>query len=198
MKQHSTDQLQRYWDGLRGRRAAPERNDIDPGDLRHLLPDIFILDFDLHRTPSIRLAGTRFCALFGREIGGEAFCDLFPDTEKLEILALVQRAANDETPLLAGVEAQCSGDMIIAHDLLLLPLRHRGMRAQRMLGMLSAAQDMPIFAPQAACLTLVACQVVDQDTRRRSARTPSLRIGVSPSEIVSRKGHLALIDGKRE
>ena len=198
MKQHRTEHLQRYWDTLRGRRAAPERNDIDPGEIRNLLPDVFILDFDLHRIPSIRLAGTRLCSLFGREIGGNAFCSLFVDKEQLEILHLVQRAANDENPLLAGVEAQCADGTLLAHDLLLLPLRHRGMRSQRMLGMLSAAKELPVFAPVAVSLALVAYNAADQETRRRALRTPSLQVGIPPAQIMARKGHLVLIDGKQD
>lgn len=198
MRQHRTEQLKLYWEQLRGRRAAPERNDIDPGEIRHLLPDIFILDFDLHREPGIRLAGTRMCSLFGRELGSEAFCDLFVQQERLDMLRLVQSVANDEIPRLAGVEAHCGAATRIAHDLLLLPLRHRGIRSQRLLGMLCAAEELPLFSPPAHALTFVSLKVFDEETGRRAQRTPSLQVGLSPSEILSRKGHLVLIDGKRE
>jgi hypothetical protein len=74
MKHSSIRELFDYWNERRGRRAAPERGDIEPGDIRGVLADTFILAFDAPASHPFRIAGTRVCALFGRELKGEAFC----------------------------------------------------------------------------------------------------------------------------
>ncbi len=77
MKHPSIRELFDYWNERRGRRSAPERGDIEPGAIRHVLADTFILAFDDRRRSSVphrRYAGLR---LFGRELKGEAFLDLW-------------------------------------------------------------------------------------------------------------------------
>ena len=80
MKNASTRLVFEYWDGLRGERAAPERGEIEPGALRHALADTFVLENE-PIGPVFRLAGTRLCALFGREQRGRAFAALWPGVE---------------------------------------------------------------------------------------------------------------------
>ena len=73
MKHATTRMIFSYWDSLRGERSAPERGEIEPGEIRHVLADTFVLEVAPERIASIRLAGTRICAFFGRELRGEAF-----------------------------------------------------------------------------------------------------------------------------
>ena len=60
-----------------GPAQRPERTDIEPGAIRAVLADAFILALDRGAGHPIRLAGTRMCALFGREIKGKSFLDLW-------------------------------------------------------------------------------------------------------------------------
>ena len=71
MKHAASRELYAYWQEKRGARPAPERTDIEPGAIRAVLADAFILALDRGAGHPIRLAGTRMCALFGREIKGE-------------------------------------------------------------------------------------------------------------------------------
>jgi hypothetical protein len=73
MKHQSARAVFDYWNKKRGTRPAPERADIDPTEIRHALSDTFMLAADFVDQLRFRLAGTRVCALFGREIKGEAF-----------------------------------------------------------------------------------------------------------------------------
>src|SRR5882724_4487529 len=73
MKHSSTRELYNYWNLRRGSRAAPERSDIEPGAIRRVLADTFMLSFDPQGGHPFRIAGTRVCALFGRELKGNAF-----------------------------------------------------------------------------------------------------------------------------
>ena len=77
MKQASSRELFGYWTARRGTRPAPERGEIEPSAIRRALGDVFILEFDRHQSHPFRLAGTRVCALFGRELKNEPFLSLW-------------------------------------------------------------------------------------------------------------------------
>ena len=77
MKHPASRELFAYWEERRGKRSAPERADIEPGAIRQVLSDAFILALDGGAGHPFRLAGTRVCALFGRELKGEPFIGLW-------------------------------------------------------------------------------------------------------------------------
>jgi hypothetical protein len=66
MKHAASRELYAYWQEKRGTRPAPERTEIEPGAIRGVLADAFILALDRGSGHPIRLAGTRLCALFGQ------------------------------------------------------------------------------------------------------------------------------------
>jgi len=121
MKHPSSKELFAYWDRRRGSRLAPERADIEPGDIRRVLADTFILACDRAEHP-FRLAGTKICALFGRELKGEPFTALW-DAETLPSIHDLLTVIGEET---VGVVASATGETADGFDtsleLLLLPL----------------------------------------------------------------------------
>ncbi|WP_332690185.1 PAS domain-containing protein [Bosea sp. (in: a-proteobacteria)] len=139
MKNPSTRLVFNYWDTLRGERSAPERGEIEPGALRHALADTFVLENE-PIGPVFRLAGTRLCALFGREQRGRAFAALWPDVEAQgEMRRLVQTVMDESAGAVAGLAAETIGGATVHLELLLLPLRYRGRTHARVLGALSPA-----------------------------------------------------------
>ena len=62
MKHATSRMLFAYWDAARGERASPERSEIEPGAIRHILADTFILEIGANGTAEFRLA-ERECAL---------------------------------------------------------------------------------------------------------------------------------------
>jgi hypothetical protein len=140
MKHPTSRQLHAYWDRLRGERAAPERGEIEPGEIRNLLADSFILETDpSRRSSAVRLAGTRLCALFGRELRGSSFVDLWggPPQPFPNPWQLVETVTDDTVGMVAGLTGFTARDEALDLELLLLPLRHRGKTQARILGALS-------------------------------------------------------------
>lgn len=140
MKHPTSRQLHAYWDRLRGERAAPERGEIEPGEIRNLLADSFILETDpARRTSAVRLAGTRLCALFGRELRGSAFVDLWAERSQpfTDPWHLIETVACDTVGVVAGLTGVTVRNETLDLELLLLPLRHRGKTQARILGSLS-------------------------------------------------------------
>lgn len=137
MKHPTSHRLHAYWDQLRGDRAAPERAEIEPGEIRHLLADSLILELDVPaRSAVIRLAGTRVCALYGRELRGQPFATLWGDRD-CDAWRLAETVALDTLGVVAGLRGVNRAEEEIALELLLLPLRHRGRPHVRALGALS-------------------------------------------------------------
>ena len=109
MKHAASRELYAYWEERRGQRPAPERADIEPGAIRQVLSDTFILELDAADSHSFRLAGTRVCALFGRELKGESFVDLWDHGSRGPIADLLAISTDESVGTVAGVTAHSTG-----------------------------------------------------------------------------------------
>lgn len=194
MKHPTSRQLHAYWDRLRGERSAPERGEIEPGEIRNLLADSLILEIDAAEAQaSVRLAGTRICALFGRELKGVPFLDLWggPGSESWR---LVEMAALDTVGVVAGLRGLTDRGEAIDLELLLLPLRHRGRTQARVLGSLS-----PSVVPDwlgvrpVTSLRTVSLRVLDTVVGPTLAEPPT----PANDSVPIRRGHLLIHQGGR-
>jgi hypothetical protein len=142
MKHSSTRELFDYWNERRGTRPVPERAEIEPGAIRRILADTFILTFDPARGYPFRIAGTRVCAAFGRELKGGSLADLWtPDSQPLlhDVLNVV---ATECISVVVGAHTTSIEGVDLDLELLLLPLSHRGRTDARVLGLIT-----PIAVP---------------------------------------------------
>ena len=137
MKQASSRELFGYWTARRGKRAAPERGEIEPGAIRRALGDVFVLEFDRSAGHPFRLAGTRVCALFGRELKSEAFLDLWDDETRAPLGELLGLVADETTGVVAAAKGRTGEGLAQDLELVLLPLAQRGDTHQRMIGALA-------------------------------------------------------------
>lgn len=137
MKHASTRILFDYWNEKRGSRPAPDRADIDPAAIRHALGDTFMLAADFVDQLRFRLAGTRVCALFCREIKGEEFLSLWQEPNRKAIVDLLA-VVNDETVgAVAGLTGRTADGDQLDLEFLLLPLAHTGHARIRALGVMA-------------------------------------------------------------
>jgi hypothetical protein len=143
MKHAASRELYAYWEERRGARPAPERAEIEPGAIRHALSDTFILELDdAADGHSFRLAGTRVCALFDRELKGESFVDLWDEASRGPIADLLAISSDESVGTVAGVTAYNAAGDKLELELLLLPLGIRRPRLARTIGILA-----PLNAP---------------------------------------------------
>jgi hypothetical protein len=136
MKHASTRVLFDYWNWRRGRRRAPLRSEIDPAAIRHILGDTFMLTADFVGDIRFRLAGTRVCALFAREIKGDAFKDLWSESNREHIADLLTAVIDEGVSAVAGVVGRTEDGSEVDLELLLLHLAHSPSRI-RALGILT-------------------------------------------------------------
>ena len=137
MKQASSRELFGYWVARRGTRSAPERGEIEPSAIRKALGDVFILEFDRLAGHPFRLAGTRVCALFGRELKNERFIDLWDAGSRAALADLIDAIADEATGVVASASGRTAEGWKQDLELVLLPLAHRGDTHQRMIGALA-------------------------------------------------------------
>lgn len=154
MKHPTSRALYAYWDGLRGARAAPERGEIEPGEIRHLLADSFLLEIAAQDGQAVfRLAGTRLCALWERELRGGAFAGLWDCASPREAWRLLAPVLEETTGIVAGLRARTRQGDALDLEMILLPLRHRGRPQVRIIGALSPAVA-PLWLGQRAVSSL--------------------------------------------
>jgi hypothetical protein len=137
MKHASTRTVHAYWEEKRGTRLAPERADIDPIAIRHALGDTFMLAADFVDQLRFRLAGTRVCALFCREIKGEEFSGIWSEQSRKPVADLMTVVTGEAIGAVAGLTGHAADGATIDLELLLLPLAHIGHARIRALGVLA-------------------------------------------------------------
>jgi hypothetical protein len=122
MKHASSRELHAYWDERRGTRPAPERADIEPGAIRGILSDAFIIALNRGAGYPFRLSGTRVCALFNREMKGSSFLSLWTLASRPVLSSLLAIVADEQIGTVAAVTAQSADGDPLDLELLLLPL----------------------------------------------------------------------------
>ncbi|MGD9738456.1 MAG: PAS domain-containing protein [Bauldia sp.] len=136
MKHFASRDLLAHWDRMRAGGVAAHRRDIDPGAIPRTLGDVFILGDDRRGTHRFRLAGTRLCAAFGRELRDTGFLDLWAGNRP-EIAAMLAAVRSGGRLAVAEVTATASGAKPATFELLLLPLIQDGPGCDRILGLLA-------------------------------------------------------------
>jgi hypothetical protein len=139
MKHPSNRELFEYWNLRRGERQAPECSEIEPGAIRKILGDSFVLEMGGVNNPVFRLAGTRLCALFARELKGESFTRLWDRTGQTAMRELVSVVLDEKVGAVASVSGATSDDMLqpVKLEMLLLPLAADSRSEARVIGALA-------------------------------------------------------------
>jgi hypothetical protein len=141
MKHTSSRAFFAYWDAKRGHARAPDRCDIEPSAIRELLGDVFVLSCDEAGGYPFRVAGTRLCALFGRDLKEASFSALFAAETRSEIQEIVSVVANEMIPAIAGVKATCPHGAATHLELLLLPFNARAHEPMSLTGLLAPIDE---------------------------------------------------------
>jgi hypothetical protein len=125
MKHPSSREFFAYWDKKCGDARAPDRSEIEPSAVRQLLGDIFVLSYDHETGFPFRVAGTRVCALLGRDLKDQSFSELFAADARREIEDIVTVVAEEMLAAVAGISATAEDGSVAHLELLLLPFNTR-------------------------------------------------------------------------
>ena len=114
-----------YWNEKRGSARAPDRSEIEPGAVRELLGDIFVLSYDAAAGYPFRIAGTRVCATLGCDLRTLSFPALFDPDGRRDIAAVIAVVAEEMLAAVVGVSALAQDGARVHLELLLLPFNPR-------------------------------------------------------------------------
>jgi hypothetical protein len=203
--------LFQYWNRLRDGRPAPRRTEVEPADIKALLADTFILEKDTRGEAVFRLAGTRLCATYGRELKGFSFPSLWRSKDQRLVSRLVDGVFRQQSVVLITYCGLSRNRRSVGLELLALPL-DGGAENLRCLGVISPAEKPfwlgadPIIDAQ-----IDSVRIIDPDKEdiflgnRPAISVPEL----APTELDSaetlteygrarRIRHLVVLDGGRE
>jgi hypothetical protein len=123
--------LHRWWLSKRAG-DIPDRADLDPADLKRLLPNLFIVDVE-HDPFRIRyrLVGTRATEVTGFDITGHYLDELLPADVGEPWMAHYHAAYRTRAPVLGAIEAPTRGGGRFTYEFGLFPLRNGGTRVDQ-------------------------------------------------------------------
>jgi hypothetical protein len=203
MKHATSRELYAYWNRLRRNRPAPRRGEIEPSDIRRLLADTFILEVADRDSFPVRLAGTRLCRLYCREIKSGDFLDLWRRNDREAVATLAAAVSVDAAAAVVTIEATTASSRGVTCEILLLPLRHNGPGYDRILGSFAPLeQPYWIGTDPIVHLSLTSFRLIWPDEQPTFLRRSSDRTGISqtiPFPVAHRRrGHLTLLEGGKE
>ena len=136
MRQAAATKILAYWDQLKADSAVPPASSVNPRALKSHLPDLFMLERLDRAVFAFRLAGTRMCQRFGRELRDHDFVRLFPAAQQGEVLAQLGRALQTGESIVLKAGAATLDGATTGAEIVLMPLTDAEGRVVRLLGAL--------------------------------------------------------------
>ncbi len=202
MKQTQTAKLLDYWNELYSAAGVPERSQIEPMAIRGILGDTFILERDADDNIQYRLAGTRLCAIFGKELKGEHFALPWHAEGRDSIAEIINAATKDATIALFGSVATSQTGREISLETLILPLLQNGRKSVRMMGITTPISRPywlgmdPIVGQRLKTLRIIQ---PDKQSRLMNSRFSVFNnqnpVAIQNRPVVKKVKHLTVLDG---
>lgn len=208
MRTKTSIEIYNYWESIRGTHAGPVRSQIEPSAVRYLLPELFILEAGAEQQPMFRLAGTRICSMFGRELRNLPFSTLWPLELDKSATGIAAGVMEHAIPALLNVTGFSVSGRHIRMEMVLMPVRSSGNVYDRLLGSLTPETPASWLGSEPLeCLTLERSRLIGPglDAIETGIKPPS---GEGRSVSISRGGsdigntmrrvlHLKIFEGSR-
>jgi hypothetical protein len=207
MQQQGTIALFQYWNRLRDGRPAPQRAEVEPADIKNLLADTFILEADSRGEAVFRLAGTRLCAVYGRELKGFSFPSIWRAKDHRVVTRLLGGIFSDRSVAVLQYRGFNRSERSVGFEMLLLPL-DAGRENPRCLGLVTACERAFWLGADAVVdAEVTSIRVLDPDREPTFlANRPPVPVGIfgsmaNDTPLAIRSGparrvrHLLVLDG---
>ena len=158
MQQTTSRELYAYWDRVRNGRLAPLRFEIEPAKVARLLPVTFIAECEGLLTYRFRLAGTKICEQFGRELRGGDLLALWEPDDRHALASLLRHVVSDAAAGRVLFDAFSDANRRAHFELLVMPLIHTGPAINRLLGAITAI-DPPFWLGSAPLVRLEMAEI---------------------------------------
>ncbi|MDF9819601.1 hypothetical protein M2308_002378 [Rhizobium leguminosarum] len=134
MRVQTTIEIFDYWNRIRGAADAPLKSQVEPSAVPHLLQSLFILETRDAGNIGFRLAGTRICDLFGRDLRGERFSSLWGNGQHADIERTAMGVMDHAMPALFNATGYSTIGHQASFEIIMMPLRSPHGACDRLLG----------------------------------------------------------------
>lgn len=138
MKHQNTRALFDYWNTLRGKDIAPKREDIDPSEIKWLLPGMFFLEYKGEENFPFSLAGTQLCDHYDMELHGLNMCDFWAGKDRDSFAHILQSVIEECAVGIVGFTAHTNLEGSCKMEMLVMPVKSPVRRPPRILGCINA------------------------------------------------------------
>lgn len=130
-----------YWDHKRDTESAPARADIHPGDIRGILPEIFLLERNNSGRFYYRLAGTLLCRNARRELKGQRPLAHFADLDRRKMQIALTQVAEKGVIFKADILGTSARGRTIEQQWIVLPLKNTTGSSARLIGACATLEE---------------------------------------------------------
>lgn len=205
MRYIATRRLYEYWNSLRASSAqAPLRVLFNPMAIPSVLSRILLIDLSRENYGNIRVAGSQLYGLYGKEITGTNFTDLWQKSDHAKINKWLTDLSHQVITPLVDTKMTTS-ETAIETEFLLLPMRNERNEHFQAIGIQSFSSDKPWYGlkSQAKNEWIGQRRLIEEvDIRPADVFSPSVTSNIielarraKRPEGARRVGHLSVIDG---
>jgi hypothetical protein len=135
--------LFRYWESIRGERAAPGREAIDLKAIKEMVPWLFLMERNWARKSfAWRLAGTEVCQLWRRELTGADVLTNWDRFERDTAFRLLEGVSVNLQPCAFRMRLITSLGHHLPVEMIALPIRAKGDIATHIFGAIMPFRDL--------------------------------------------------------
>lgn len=216
MKLRQTRFLYDYWARIKGERSAPDRSEVEPADISSVLGDTFILERSDEQKFPFRLAGSRLCSIFRRELKSRDYLGLWIGRDREAVGSILNAITEEMAAAVIGSQGFTERGDAVTLETVLLPLRRGGEDCNRILGAMAPAAmpywlgAHPVMKQRVTALRLIwpdeinarmsddLAQFTDDSQTDRGDEPPVLISSLFEENKSRRHGHLMVFDGGRD
>jgi hypothetical protein len=143
MKHKTIHALFDYWNAMRAGRPAPLRSEIQPGDIKRLLPHVFILEREDAQTYRFRLAGTGLCGVYGMEFRNHNLLSMWQEECHASLSHALSEVTKNASVSIVEYTAATNDRREATFEMILLPLAQDNGAITRVLGAAVPVDEFP-------------------------------------------------------
>jgi len=129
------EELFAYWTSLKAEASVPPKRRIDPADMKRLLPTVSLIEAPVEgRDFRVRLAGTGLYNVYGREITGRSFSEIYNSSAAEYWRGELRRVVKDRKPQVGVHNLAWRGASHLSLIWIRLPLATTGSEVDMILG----------------------------------------------------------------
>ena len=137
--------LFRHWEAIRGENSAPRHAQLDLSRIRELVPSLFLAEHSFRNGYMWRLAGTRVCELWRRELTGTPIMTGWDGFERDTIERLFNGVVRRHQPFILRFRLTSSLGHMIAAEMIGLPILARHVKMTHVFGAILPFRDLALL-----------------------------------------------------